>query len=89
MHRHRGVGPYWNAMLRTTCVATHDRWRPRPQSALSRRASKANVNCRILPGRRRSRRCSEQLAEQVADPPSSMTSKLAGELAGITARRRR
>jgi acetylornithine deacetylase/succinyl-diaminopimelate desuccinylase-like protein len=57
--------PYWNAMMRTTCVATmlaagH------ATNALPQLAS-ANVNCRILPGVSPSS-VRDKLVEVVADP---------------------
>src|SRR5947207_8571273 len=63
--RHSAQLPYWNAMMRTTCVATmlaggH------ATNALPQLAS-ANVNCRILPGVSPNS-VKDKLVEVLADP---------------------
>jgi acetylornithine deacetylase/succinyl-diaminopimelate desuccinylase-like protein len=62
--------PYWNSMMRTTCVATmleggHAR------NALPQLAS-ANVNCRILPGMAPNS-VKDKLVEVLADPKISVS----------------
>jgi len=62
--------PYWNSMMRTTCVATmleggHAR------NALPQLAS-ANVNCRILPGMSPNS-VKDKLVEVLADPKISVS----------------
>src|SRR6185295_17936699 len=56
--------PYWNSMMRTTCVATQLAGGHAP-NALPQLAS-ANVNCRILPGVSPSS-VRDRLVEVVAD----------------------
>ncbi|MDB5707338.1 MAG: peptidase [Sphingomonas bacterium] len=60
-----GQSPYWNAFIRTTCIATliegGHASNAQPQHA------QANVNCRIMPGEKIPD-IQLQLAEQIADP---------------------
>lgn len=60
-----GADPMWNALLRTTCVATMFE-AGHAVNALPQRA-RANVNCRILPGVSPDR-IREALVDVIADP---------------------
>jgi acetylornithine deacetylase/succinyl-diaminopimelate desuccinylase-like protein len=86
--------PYWNAMLRTTCVATRLA-AGHADNALPQTAQ-AVVNCRILPGKSPDaveaelRRVlgDEQIAltrldEPTASPPSPLTPEVMGTLEGL------
>ena len=68
------TSPYWNAFIRTTCIATliegGHASNAQPQHA------QANVNCRIMPGEKIPD-IQRQLAEQIADPKVEL--KLAAE----------
>ncbi len=57
--------PVWNAMIRTTCVATMEN-AGHARNALAQRAE-VNVNCRILPGQP-IEEVQATLAETIADP---------------------
>lgn len=64
------ANPVWNAMMRTTCVATQVQAGHAP-NALPQRA-RANVNCRILPG------------QSVADIRSTLVQVLADDSIQVT-----
>lgn len=66
--------PYYNALMRTTCVATLARAGHAP-NALPQRAS-ANINCRILPGQD-PRAVQRTLEEVVANPRVRFTAEAA------------
>jgi acetylornithine deacetylase/succinyl-diaminopimelate desuccinylase-like protein len=57
--------PYWNAFIRTTCIATLIEGGHAPNA--QPQSAKANVNCRIMPGEKIPD-ILRQLTEQVADP---------------------
>ncbi len=57
--------PYWNAFIRTTCIATLIEGGHAPNA--QPQSAKANVNCRIMPGEKIPD-IQRQLAEQIADP---------------------
>jgi acetylornithine deacetylase/succinyl-diaminopimelate desuccinylase-like protein len=62
--------PYWNSLMRTTCVATRLEG-GHANNALPQLAA-ANVNCRILPGVS-PESIKEKLMELIADPQIKVT----------------
>ena len=73
----RRRSPYYNAMMRTTCVATMLLGRPRDQRAAAAGDARTSTaaSCRA----RRRRRCKQKLVEVLADPKIAVVVRRRGE----------